>query len=233
MANAIRDSRIVTTRNGDAVGLDLDTVELFSGIPFAKPPVGDLRWAPPQAPDNWTGLRSAQDVPPQCAQNRYLGAFAREGGSEDCLYLNVWRPKSAGSQASKLPVMVWIHGGALWCGTASDYNGSKLAAKGGVIVVTINYRLALLGMFAHPLLVQAGQPQGNFGLMDQQSALKWVQDNIAAFGGDPDNVTIFGESSGGTSVMSHVVSPSSKGLLHHSLAMSGAAAMIRFPHFGG
>lgn len=222
----------IETKNGGLRGLDLGTVVVFKGIPYARPPVGALRWAPPQPCENWSGVREAIADPPQCAQNRYLGVFAKPGGQEDCLYLNVWRPKAASMSGRKLPVMVWIHGGALWVGSANDYDGGKLAAHGQAIVVTINYRLAMLGMFAHPSLIDRGEPWGNFGLMDQQAALKWVQDNIAAFGGDPDNVTIFGESSGGTSVLAHVVSPASRGLFHHAVDMSGSSPIIKYPHFG-
>ena len=227
------DDSVVVVKNGALRGLTLANVTLFNGIPYARPPIGDLRWAPPEPAEDWPGVRDATAVAPQCAQNRYLGVFARAGGQEDCLYLNVWMPRTPDPSAGKLPVMVWIHGGALWCGAGSDHDGSKLAARGNTVVVTLNYRLGLLGMFAHPALASTGQAFGNFGLMDQQAALRWVRDNIAAFGGDPGNVTIFGESSGGSSVMSHIVSPGSKDLFHHAISMSGAAEIIRYPHFGG
>jgi para-nitrobenzyl esterase len=223
----------VATRNGALRGLDLGNVVVFHGIPFASPPVGDLRWMPPQPANDWKDVRDATDIPPRCAQNRYLGVFAKEGGQEDCLYLNVWMPKNADSSLGKLPVMVWIHGGALWVGAGSDYDGRKLAAHGNAIVVTINYRLGILGMFAHPAIALAGHSWGNFGLMDQHAALRWVRDNIEAFGGNPNNVTILGESSGGTSVMAHIVSPQSAGLFHHAITMSGTSTIIKYPNFGG
>lgn len=230
-ASPSTDGTQVKVKTGRLRGLDLGEVVVFNGVPFAKPPVGEFRWRPPEPPEPWQGVRDAIEVPPQCAQNRYLGVFARPGGQEDCLYLNVWMPKAPKRNKGKLPVMVWIHGGALWVGAGSDHDGRKLAAQGGTIVVTINYRLGLLGMFAHPAIIDEGQPWGNYGLMDQQAALAWVQDNIAAFGGDPDNVTIFGESSGGCSVMAHVVSPGSKGLFHHGINMSGNSPIIQPPHF--
>lgn len=158
--------------------------------------------------------------------------FARAGGSEDCLYLNVYRSAQANIVKEKLPVFVWIHGGALQVGQGGDYDPSKLAAHGKAVVVTLNYRLGLFGFLAHPALDGEGHDFGNYGLMDQQTALHWVQRNIAAFGGDPSNVTISGESSGGNSVMAHIAAPQSAGLFHHVVAMSGSGIMTRHPAFG-
>lgn len=223
---------MVTVKSGALLGVDNGDAILFNGIPYARPPVGVLRWMPPEPAAGWKGVREAIAIPPQCAQNAYLGVFSKPGGQEDCLYLNVWMPKTADPHRSKLPVMVWIHGGGLRCGAGSDYNGLKLAVLGNCIVVTINYRLGMLGIFAHPALAASGQPFGNFGLMDQQAALHWIKDNIEAFGGDPDNITIFGESSGGTSVMAHVVAPRSKGFFNHAIVMSGGALITPYPLYG-
>ncbi|OBS66116.1 hypothetical protein A6R68_05348 [Neotoma lepida] len=200
-------------------------VHTFLGIPFAKPPVGQLRFAPPEAPVPWSGVRDGTSHPAMCLQN--LEMMKSEGVtlppismSEDCLHLNIYTPAHA-HEGSNLPVMVWIHGGGLVAGMASMYDGSTLAAIEDVVVVTIQYRLGVLGFFS----TGDQHARGNWGYLDQVAALRWVQQNIAHFGGNPDLVTIFGESAGGTSVSSHVVSPMSKGLFHRAIMESGVALL--------
>ena len=207
-------------------------LQSYLGIPYAAPPVGELRWKPPVSPAPWTAERQATAYGESCPQNADLGVFGKPGGVEDCLTLNVFASQEALQAKEKLPVLVWIHGGSLWVGAARDYNPEKLAIEGKAVVVTLNYRLGLLGFFATPALKREGHAVGNFGLMDQQFALDWVQRNIAAFGGDPDNVTISGESSGGNSVMAHVISPKSAGKFQHAISMSGSALILRYPTFG-
>ena len=199
---------------GTAAAADPDVVA-FKGIRFAAPPVGDLRWRPPAAVVGWDGVRDAGEAGPICVQG--AGGV---GQSEDCLFLNVWAPKET---AEPLPVLYWIHGGGYTGGSGSTsiYDGARLAAEGAV-VVTINYRLNVFGFLAHPAL-SAESPHGasgNYGLLDMVAGLEWVRDNIAAFGGDPDRVTIFGESAGAGAVMSVMVMPQSKGLFHRAIAQS-------------
>ena len=221
----------VHIQNGALRGVVQDGMHAYLGIPYAKPPVGELRWRAPQPVTPWQNVFKAERYGQQCSQNNDLGAFATAGGSEDCLTLNVFvTPKNADKNA-KRPVMVWIHGGSLFVGGASDYNPRKLAEQGDAVVVTINYRLGIFGFFAHPEMQGKG-PMANFGLLDQQLALDWVQQNIAQFGGDPNDVTIFGESSGGNSVVAQMASPWSKGKFQNVIAMSGAAIVRRFPAFG-
>lgn len=204
----------------------------FKGIPFAQPPVGDLRWRPPQPVKAWTGVRKALAYGPDCAQNPFPGDAAPLGvkPEEDCLYANVWRPAQAAS--AKLPVMVWVYGGGFVNGGSSPavYDGSQFA-RAGIVFVSFNYRLGRFGFFAHPALTKeaAGGMLGNYGLMDQVAALKWVKANIAAFGGDPDNVTLFGESAGGGSVLTHLTSPVSQGLFNRVIVESGGGrgALLR------
>ena len=198
------------------------TVQVFRGIPYAAPPVGDLRWRDPVAAAPWEGVRSATEFSNICHQGPALAAMTRETlptRSEDCLYLNVW--SGAVGKEAKQPVMVWIHGGGLTLGWGHQrgYDGTHLASQ-GVVLVSINYRLGALGFLAHPLLNEEAGVSGNYGLKDQVAALEWVQRNIAAFGGDPGNVTIFGESAGGTSVHALIASPRSKGLVHRGIAQS-------------
>ncbi|RYE38778.1 MAG: carboxylesterase family protein [Hyphomicrobiales bacterium] len=222
----------VDTASGAVVGQTSDGLESWLGIPYAAPPLGPLRWQPPKPVEAWTAPLTADTMPSSCAQNGDLGVFARAGGSEDCLYLNVFRGAGAVRGGQKLPVFVWIHGGALSVGEGAHYNASKLAMQGDAVVVTLNYRLGVFGFLAHPALDGEGHDFGNYGLMDQQAALRWVQHNIAAFGGDPTNITISGESSGGNSVMAHVASPLSGGLFQHVVAMSAGGIMSRYPAFG-
>jgi len=199
-------------------------VRVYKGIPFAAPPVGDLRWRPPQPAKPWDGVRACIEFGPWCPQPKPL--MGKELGplSEDCLTLNVWTP--AKSPGDRLPVMVWLHGGGhtTGSGSASFYDGEHLARE-GVVVVTINYRLGPFGYLAHPLLSKESERgvSGNYGLLDQIAALGWVQRNIAAFGGNPGCVTIFGESAGAVSVCRLMVSPLAKGLFHRAIAESGGA----------
>ena len=199
-------------------------VRVFEGIPFAAPPVGDLRWREPRPVAPWEGVRKAVEFGPRAMQGAIYSdmIFRDKGPSEDCLYLNVWTP--AGSPRDQLPVMVWIYGGGLQAGSASEprQDGEDLTRK-GVIIVSMNYRLGVFGFMAHPELSrESGHGSGNYGLMDQIAALKWVKRNIAAFGGDPGNVTIFGESAGSASVCALMASPLAKGLFHKAIGESGA-----------
>lgn len=213
----------VKTRLGEVRGTVESGVTAFKGIPYAAPPVGNLRWREPKAAAAWQGVRRADAYSSACIQ--VPGLSAANGGdpgplSEDCLYLNIWTPRA--ERSATLPVIVWIHGGAYIFGAGGlpIYDGRPIAKKGGVFV-SINYRLAQLGFFAHPAL-EKESPGGvtNFGLLDQIAALKWVKANIAAFGGDPGNVTIMGQSAGGKSVLALFASPLARGLFHKGVAMS-------------
>lgn len=201
-------------------------VRSFKGIPYAAPPVGDLRWQPPQTAQPWSGVRLAHDFPPRAMQVHVWDdmIFRDDGPSEDCLYLNVWMPSEP--KTAKLPVMFWIHGGGFFAGSTSEgrQDGSNLAQE-GVVVVSLTYRMGVFGFMAHPELA-AESPvgaAGNYGLLDMVAALQWVRDNIADFGGDPDNVTIFGESAGSMAVSSLMASPAAKGLFHRAIGQSGSA----------
>ncbi|NMO16605.1 carboxylesterase family protein [Pyxidicoccus fallax] len=216
---------IIETDKGRIKGTTEERVHVFKGIPYAAPPVGDLRWRPPQEVTAWTDVRNAYTFGPACPQPVYEdsldGSEPVGAQSEDCLYLNVW---TSGVDASKLkPVMVWIHGGAFKIGAShiTMFSGLPLAWKGAV-VVALNYRLGNLGFFAHPALEAetGGKGPVNFGLLDQIAALEWVQRNIAAFGGDPNNVTLFGQSAGGVSVLALMASPLANGLFHKGIAQS-------------
>lgn len=206
-------------------------VDVYLGVPFAAPPTGDHRWKPPVAPASWSGTRRADRLPASCRQTvtpEGFGPWTHEyvvGGevSEDCLYLNVWTPAARGEE--RLPVMVWIHGGAFSSGSASVpiYDGSALAAK-GIVVIAINYRLGVYGFLAHPELAAESplQASGNYGLLDQIAALKWVAANIAAFGGDPAKITIAGQSAGAASVHHLISTPLAEGLFVRAIAQSGS-----------
>jgi para-nitrobenzyl esterase len=206
---------------GDVLGQSVR----FLKIPFAKPPVGALRWKAPEPNEPWGDVRHESEFASPCPQPPSQQSPAST--NEDCLYLNVWRPKD---NKPKHPVLVWIHGGGFTTGSAADYvptsnnflwyDGRPFAER-GVVVVTLNYRLGVLGFFAHPDLSQEKSPVGNQGLLDQRLAMQWVQDNIVAFGGDPDNVTLAGESAGAGSVCMHVVSPGSRGLFQRAVSQSG------------
>ena len=206
-------------------GTQTDSLKKYLGIPYANSPVGGLRWAPPQPVKPWVGIRDASVDGKICYQPFQPSDFynrnpEKSSMSEDCLNLNVWT--RAERREEELPVMVWIHGGALVWGSGSEYKGEELT-KRGVILVTINYRLGPLGFYAHPELNDENNGHsGNQGYRDQIAALKWVQDNIKEFGGDPDNVTIFGESAGSWSVNVLQASPLSQGLFHKVIGQSGA-----------
>jgi len=222
------DPTRVATADGEIQGSIQGSSRQFLGIPYAKPPIGDLRWRSPEKPEPWTTVRDATQFGKRCPQLANAILQNAASNDEDCLYLNVWTPSPA--PASPLPVMVWIHGGGNINGSASEpvpflgsgqfYSGEFLAGGHDVVVVSLNYRLGLFGFFAHPDLVAEGR-SGNQGLQDQQMALQWVHDNIARFGGDPANVTIFGESAGSFDVCMHVASPSSAGLFHAAISESG------------
>jgi para-nitrobenzyl esterase len=209
-------------------GADAAGVRSFLGLPYAAPPTGNLRWRPPQPAAAWSGVRDATKFGPSCPQATMGNPFLPPGPiSEDCLYLNVYTP--AARPGANRPVLVWIHGGGLVQDGARNYDGTKLAAD-GTVVVTINYRLGALGFLAHPALAsRPGGAAGNYGLMDQQAALRWVQRNIAQFGGDPRNVTIAGQSAGGLSVLAQMVSPGARGLFQRAIVQSGTFALNQQP----
>lgn len=222
------DNPQVMTRNGALEGLIVDDIAVFRGVPFAQPPVGDLRWRPPQPFPAWSGVRDATQwghiaMQPQ-PQPKDVSAVGETPPSEDCLTLNVWTPVPGSSQ--RLPVMVWIHGGGFTIGSgiSAQSDGGRLARQ-GVVVVSINYRLGRFGFFAHPALTAEarGGEVANYGLMDQIAALKWVRENIAAFGGDPDQMTIFGSSAGGHSVLALMASPKARNLFQAAIAQSPPA----------
>ena len=218
----------VTTASGEVEGPWDEGLRIFKGIPYAAPPLGPLRWRAPQAPASWHGVRPAFAFGPACPQ-----AATKEvpltDMSEDCLTLNVWSP--ARRPGAKLPVMVWLHGGAFESGATrmAIYDGANLARR-GVVIVSVNYRLGFLGFFGHPELEDEakaeGVPTANYGLLDQIAALKWVRDNIEGFGGDPGNVTLFGESAGGISVLALMTAPSARGLFHKAIVQSGGGRWI-------
>lgn len=223
------DENVVTTEQGCVRGESLGSVKIFRGIPYAAPPIGSLRWKAPQEHPVWDGVRDATQFGKACPQLPGTIFRYQLETDEDCLSLNVWTPKA--DPSARLPVMVWIHGGGLVQGSSSQkvndrltYDGRFLAEKFGVIVVTINYRLAQLGFLAHPALSAENTEHGvsgNYGLLDQIFALRWVQKNIQNFGGDPTNVTIFGESGGGKSVCALLASPLARGLFHRAIIQSG------------
>ncbi|MBS0276390.1 MAG: carboxylesterase family protein [Proteobacteria bacterium] len=221
---------VVKAPAGTLAGQADGTVNVFKGIPYAQPPVGPLRWKPPAPLPHWSGTKQATEFGPACIQpvSKFVSVYSGPAlpMSEDCLTLNIWAP----ANAHNAPVFLWIYGGALWGGASREpmYDGTRLAER-GVIVVSINYRLGVLGWLAHPQL-SAESPQGisgNYGLLDQIAALRWVKDNIGAFGGDPSNVTIAGESAGGLSVMYLMASPDARGLFAKAIAES--AYMVSTP----
>jgi para-nitrobenzyl esterase len=224
------DQPVVRAPAGAVRGVEASGLRVFKGVPYAAAPVGPLRWKPPAEAPSWKGVRDALDYGPACWQPKpragSIYASPLRAFSEDCLSLNIWTP----DRAERAPVLVWIHGGSLIGGSSSEglYDGAALARQ-GVVVVSVNYRLGVLGYLAHPEL-SAESPDhvsGNYGLLDQIAALKWVRRNIAAFGGDPANVTIAGESAGGLSVMYLMASPPARGLFHKAIAQS--AYMISTP----
>ncbi len=207
---------VVKIKQGAVRGATVEGVETFLGIPYAAPPVGDLRWRPPAAPAAWSGERDATKAGASCQPGRDGSAI------EDCLFVNVTRPAGA-KPGAKLPVLVWIHGGGFTIGTSTAAFGAETDgiqfAKDGVVTVSLNYRLGRAGWFAHPALAKEG-PTGNYGLMDQIAALKWVQANVASFGGDPKNVTISGESAGAISVLYLMLAPDARGLFQKAIGES-------------
>jgi carboxylesterase type B len=215
-ASAHDDGRIVKTDKGLVSGTVTSTYRTFGNIPFAAPPVGENRWRDPQPVAAWRGVRDATAPSPVCAQNSQLGQPGSQ--TEDCLYLNVTTPAGP---AKRRPVMVWIHGGGFTAGAASQYDARWLATKNDAVVVTVNYRLGVFGFFGYPGLPGSGA----YGLADQQAALKWVQRNARAFGGNPANVTIFGESAGGLSVCAQLASPRAAGLFHKAIIQSGPCGL--------
>ncbi|XP_048112489.1 carboxylesterase 5A-like isoform X1 [Alosa alosa] len=229
-------SPVVSVRNGTLRGASMTVkgsnkqVQQYLGIPFARPPLGPLRLSAPQPAESWEGERDATQQPPMCPQpiafvthiaKVMANKFALPGLSEDCLYLNVYTPPTNPCTGKKLPVMVWIHGGALYLGGAAQFDGSVLAAYQDVVVVIIQYRLGILGYFS----TGDTNAQGNWGFLDQIAALQWVQENIESFGGDPNSVTIAGQSAGGISASILLLSPLAKGLFHRAIFQSGASTL--------
>ena len=198
-------------------------IRIYKSIPFAAPPVGELRWQAPRPASPWQGVRSEREFGPRCLQGKIFDDIVFDSLSEDCLTLNIWTP--ARTAADKLPVMVWIHGGGFQAGAGAEprHDGEAFARK-NVVLVTVNYRLGVFGFLAHPELTRESgrHASGNYGLLDQVAALEWVRDNIATFGGDPGNVTIFGESAGSFAVSALMASPLARGLFHKAIGQSGA-----------
>jgi len=215
----------VKTVNGIVKGVDESGIRSFKGVPFAAPPVGNLRWREPQPVKNWEGIRKADKFGPRAMQLPLYSdmKFRSDGMSEDCLYLNVWTPAKSGKE--NLPVLVYFYGGGLMTGDGSEfrYDGASMSRK-GIVVVTVNYRVGIFGFFNHPELTKESPHHacGNYGLLDQVAALRWVHKNIAAFGGDPAKVTIAGESAGSSSVSVQMASPLSKTLIGGAIGESGA-----------
>ncbi|MBT2387329.1 carboxylesterase/lipase family protein [Streptomyces sp. ISL-11] len=223
-ANGADDSGrpVVDTDHGPVRGRAHGTYATFDGIPYAAPPTGPLRWRLPVPAAPWKGVRDAGAPSGSCAQVPVFGGDGKATGSEDCLYVNVTTPTGRAPHGGR-PVMVWIHGGGFTVGSGSDYRPEPLAVRGDAMVVTVNYRLGIFGFFGHPEL---GAP--DFGIADQQAALRWVRANAARFGGDPGRVTVFGESAGALSTCAHLTSPTAAGLFHRAALQSGAC-MTAFP----
>ena len=210
-------------------------VLVWKGVPYAKPPVGDLRWKAPEDPEPWHGVRDATSPAKKCTQLLTTDEWIRTGAvdpdsSEDCLYVDIYRPERPTYQHEKLPVYVWIHGGSNNFGSARQYDGSVLAAESDVVVVVVQYRLGPIGWFYHPALQTGGadilSDSGNFGTLDHAQALKWIRENIDAFGGNPHNVTVTGESAGAHNTMNMVISPLGKGLFHRAMSESGGMQTV-------
>lgn len=215
----------VKTANGILEGTNESGLNVFRGVPFAQPPVGEFRWREPQSVKNWTGVRKADKFGPRAMQLPIFGdmSFRSDGVSEDCLYLNVWSPSKTNNE--KLPVLVYFYGGGFLAGDGSEprYDGASMARK-GIVSVTVNYRLGVLGFLSHPELTKESphHASGNYGLLDQSAALQWVQKNIAAFGGDPKKITIAGESAGSFSVSAQMASPLSRNIIAGAIGESGS-----------
>ena len=221
-----QDGPQVKTAEGILEGLNLSGIKVFKGVPFAAPPVGNLRWKAPQPVEKWEGVRKATEFGPNPMQEALFGDmnFGTKVNSEDCLYLNIWTP--AKTMQEKLPVLIYFNGGGLMAGSGSEprYAGDAMARK-GIISITANYREGIFGFFAHPQLSKetSYKGSGDYGFMDQVAAIQWVKDNIAAFGGDPDRITIVGESAGSVSVSVLMASPLCKGLFAQAMGSSGSA----------
>jgi para-nitrobenzyl esterase len=220
-----KPTAVIDTTSGPVIGVTEKGMSWFLGIPYAEPPISSLRWRPPVPRTPWQSPFEATAFGNACAQLPNPGGFSGPSNEEDCLFLNVVTPvpadKSQKNQKLR-PVMVWIHGGGLTGGDAAHYDPSKLVKEGHVVFVSMNYRLNVFGFFSHPELNNEGHPAGNYGLMDQQLALRWVHENIEKFGGDPNNVTIFGESSGANSALGHIGAPGSAGLFHKAILESAS-----------
>ncbi|WP_439361562.1 carboxylesterase/lipase family protein [Bradyrhizobium sp. DASA03007] len=230
MAFDAANGPVVAIDSGNVRGISQEGAEVFRGIPYAAPPLGPLRWRPPQAAISWPGIRAADEFGPACSQSDVPFTPPVNGTSEDCLTINVWRP--LGSNRTKRPVMVLIPGGGFFNGGSGTllYDGAPFA-NAGILFVSFNYRLGRFGFFAHPSLTQAhaNEPLGNYGFMDQIAALRWVKRNIAAFGGDPENVTICGESAGARSVAAMLIAPQARGLFRKAILQSSTHGMHREP----
>ena len=219
---------VVNAPAGPVQGINNNGVYGYLGIPYAQPPVGALRWQPPQPLPPWTHTRNATQFGPTCAQITTTGVFSGPPSSnEDCLFLNVFTPNPQPS--GKLPVLVWLHGGGNYGGESNDYDASKLASQGGLVVVSLNYRVGFFGFLANPALNSEGHPFGNYGLLDQQLVLKWVKDNIASFGGDPGRVTLGGQSAGSFDTAANVVSPLAAGLFNRAIFQSVVLDSLPLP----
>lgn len=222
----------VKTTNGIVEGINVSGISSFKGVPFAAPPVGELRWKAPAPVSNWSGVRKADKFGPRAMQLPLFGDmnFRSEGMNEDCLYLNIWTPSKTGNE--KLPVLVYFYGGGMVAGDGSEprYDGESMARR-GIVAITVNYRLTVFGSLAHPELTKESphHASGNYGLQDQAAALQWVQQNIAAFGGDPKKVTIAGESAGSFSVSAQMASPLSKNLIAGAIGESGSLLGLNPP----
>src|SRR5437773_3764707 len=222
----------INTANGVLEGVDESGIKTFKGVPFAAPPVGNLRWREPQPVKNWSGIRKADKFGPRAMQLNVFGdmSFRSDGMNEDCLYLNVWTPAKTGDE--RLPVLVYFYGGGFVAGDGSEprYDGERMARK-GIVALTVNYRLGVFGFLAHPELTKESphHASGNYALLDQRAALQWVQTNIAAFGGDPKKVTIAGESAGSIAVSAQMASPLSKHLIAGAIGESGALIAPTLP----
>src|SRR5450432_1891021 len=221
---------MVKTANGILQGIQVSGISMFKGVPFAQPPVGDLRWKEPLPVKNWEGVRKADHFAARAMQLPVFSdmQFRSDAVSEDCLYLNIWTPAKTGKEV--LPVLVYFYGGGFIAGDGSEfrYDGESMARR-GVISVTVNFRLGVFGFMAHPELTKESphHASGNYGLLDQTEALRWIHKNIASFGGDPDKITIAGESAGSSSVSAQVVSPLPRNLFAAAIGESGSLINIR------
>ena len=222
----------ITTPLGALDGTESSGIRIFRGVPFAQPPTGNLRFAPPAPAAKWDGVRDAKQFGPRCMQLPLFGDmnFRSNGMSEDCLYLNIWTPAKRSSE--RLPVLVYYYGGGFQAGDGSEprYDGESMARK-GIVAITISYRLGIFGFLAHPELTaeSPNHASGNYALMDQSAALHWVKANIGAFGGDPNKITIAGESAGSSSVSAQMASPLSRDLIAGAIGESGSTLTISTP----